>query len=1184
MTFNASYLYGPSSFTVSPTPGFAYGTNPLTVANDCAAAGGGTIYVQPGTYTVSGAWPAGVTVQGASTGIQKFQVIFNGNQSFTATGNCAFQNIQFSATAGAVWTVGNAGAAVSSVSFENCAYINSGGTGFLCNSAAGQGNITDINGDVNTTGVAGSFTNALVVCIGTSWLSSNAATPAIQLNANTIFDGFDTLYSSFTAQAVEIASSSAVFASRSGQYTASNAAIRFSANGQAISTNEQMDSSNGSGYAVAATGAFGIFQYSLLTFTGSAHNFDPQVTSIAYPTTSSGPIPVTVSNGGTGDSSLTAYSVLTGGTSSTSPVQSVASVGTSGQFLTSQGPAALPIWSSPSASTITITGDAGGAQTASSFTLTGGTSGAIFTGAADVFTESFNFLSLPTTTATNGQILINSVPVLHTYGTTVPFSDNIFAGRAGNFTLTPGTAIRNSGMGAYSLQELTTGQQNSAFGFGALNNLSSGSYNCGFGHAAGENLSTSSGNCLFGVSCMQSAAETGCNNNSAFGYASIQNIGNNAVNNLALGFLAGFNYTGSESSNILLLSNGTIGESNVIRIGTQGSGVGQQNLCFVAGITGASPVSGNTPQVVLCDNAGKLAPISSSTAGFVLTSNGSATPSFQAAAVSGITTLDGDSGSATGSTVTLTGSTTGLTFSGASATVTLSGTLNVAHGGTGDTSLTAYAVLCGGTTSTSAVQSVASVGTTGQVLTSNGAGALPTFQAAASSGIVTLAGDFGSATGSTVTLTGGTSGAVFTGSGATMTESFNFLKMATTSSTNGQIIIGTDTVLHEYPAGYSNIFVGANAGNFTNTAGSATGLGNGSLLSLSSGNYDSGLGSNSLQNLSSGSNNTGLGAFTLNKLVTGSANTAIGMPAGGFAGAGYSYTGAESKNIVINNVGVLGESGVIRIGNATDQTKFFAAGIFGATPVSGNTPQVVLCDNAGNLTPISSSTSGYVLTSNGSATPSFQAAASGGITTLAGDSGSATGSTVTLTGSTTGLTFTGASATVTLGGTLNVAHGGTGDTSLTAYAVLCGGTTSTSAVQSVASVGTTGQVLTSNGAGALPTFQAAPAALTWQAISASQTASNYNGYINTGNSAVVITLPTTAAVGTEIAIGDDSGTGSIAFAQNASQSIRFGNSVTTVGTGGSLTSTSQGDVITIVCYVANTTWLVVQSQGNWTVV
>lgn len=62
-----------------------------------------------------------------------------------------------------------------------------------------------------------------------------------------------------------------------------------------------------------------------------------------------------------------------------------------------------------------------------------------------------------------------------------------------------------------------------------------------------------------------------------------------------------------------------------------------------------------------------------------------------------------------------------------------SGTIAVASGGTGRTSHTAYAVLCGGTTSTGAQQSIASVGTSGQVLTSNGAGALPTFQTPSSS-------------------------------------------------------------------------------------------------------------------------------------------------------------------------------------------------------------------------------------------------------------------------------------------------------------------------------------------------------------------------------------------------------------------------------------------------------------------
>lgn len=57
------------------------------------------------------------------------------------------------------------------------------------------------------------------------------------------------------------------------------------------------------------------------------------------------------------------------------------------------------------------------------------------------------------------------------------------------------------------------------------------------------------------------------------------------------------------------------------------------------------------------------------------------------------------------------------------------------------------------------------------------------------------------------------------------------------------------------------------------------------------------------------------------------------------------------------------------------------------------------------------------------------------------------------------------------GSTVTVPYGGTGLTSATAYAVLCGGTTSTGAFQSVSGLGTAGQVLKSNGAGALPSWQ-----------------------------------------------------------------------------------------------------------------
>jgi hypothetical protein len=66
---------------------------------------------------------------------------------------------------------------------------------------------------------------------------------------------------------------------------------------------------------------------------------------------------------------------------------------------------------------------------------------------------------------------------------------------------------------------------------------------------------------------------------------------------------------------------------------------------------------------------------------------------------------------------------------------------------------------------------------------------------------------------------------------------------------------------------------------------------------------------------------------------------------------------------------------------------------------------------------------------------------------------------------------TGLPLTTGVTGTLPVANGGSGRATNTAYAVICGGTTTGGAEQSIASVGTTGQVLTSNGASALPTFQ-----------------------------------------------------------------------------------------------------------------
>lgn len=107
-------------------------------------------------------------------------------------------------------------------------------------------------------------------------------------------------------------------------------------------------------------------------------------------------------------------------------------------------------------------------------------------------------------------------------------------------------------------------------------------------------------------------------------------------------------------------------------------------------------------------------------------------------------------------------------------------------------------------------------------------------------------------------------------------------------------------------------------------------------------------------------------------------------------------------------------------------------------------------------------------------------------------------------------------------GILPVANGGSGRASTTAYAVICGGTTGTGAEQSIASVGTSGQVLTSNGAGALPTMQTY-ANVDFQSFDASGTWTKPTGY--GANSAVRIQAWGAGASGGRAGAGDGGGGG-----------------------------------------------------------
>lgn len=108
------------------------------------------------------------------------------------------------------------------------------------------------------------------------------------------------------------------------------------------------------------------------------------------------------------------------------------------------------------------------------------------------------------------------------------------------------------------------------------------------------------------------------------------------------------------------------------------------------------------------------------------TTNGTLVTTGTTSGISGSAITTGTVGTTVGGTGLNSFTSGGAVYASSTSALT-TGTLPVASGGTGVTSATAYAVLTGGTTSTGAVQSVASVGTSGQVLTSQGAGALPTW-------------------------------------------------------------------------------------------------------------------------------------------------------------------------------------------------------------------------------------------------------------------------------------------------------------------------------------------------------------------------------------------------------------------------------------------------------------------------
>jgi hypothetical protein len=233
----------------------------------------------------------------------------------------------------------------------------------------------------------------------------------------------------------------------------------------------------------------------------------------------------------------------------------------------------------------TVSGTITGNAISSTTTVTAGT---------DLISTAGN-LKLPTSSSTVGQIQINSKRWLHAIG----HEENVYVGNlAGNVA---GGGKYNTIVGSQSGQALTNagggseGNSNVILGHSSLNSATSGMLNCVTGTYGLRNVTSGNMNLALGCYTIGQALITG-NYNVLIGHSD-HSVG-------AVYYGAGYGYTGAESSNICIGASGTAGESNKIRIGTQGNGNCQQDALYIAGAYGVTPAG--TLNIALVDSNGQF--------------------------------------------------------------------------------------------------------------------------------------------------------------------------------------------------------------------------------------------------------------------------------------------------------------------------------------------------------------------------------------------------------------------------------------------------------------------------------------------------------------------------------------------------------------------------------------------------
>lgn len=164
---------------------------------------------------------------------------------------------------------------------------------------------------------------------------------------------------------------------------------------------------------------------------------------------------------------------------------------------------------------------------------------------------------------------------------TIPDATNNFFGVfSGNAAVIGAGGQYNTGIGALSLEHVSTGSLNTAAGYSALQAVTVGINNTVIGGGSGLALISGGSNTILGTAAAQ--------------------LLNSGDANIIIGHSAGNSYTTNEGNNICIYDNGVAADNNTIRIGE----VGTQTRFFAAGVYGIA--QGGAPVSVTINALGQL--------------------------------------------------------------------------------------------------------------------------------------------------------------------------------------------------------------------------------------------------------------------------------------------------------------------------------------------------------------------------------------------------------------------------------------------------------------------------------------------------------------------------------------------------------------------------------------------------